>query len=318
MPPAWMCLPRSNGEGCARRHVDARHRPVDGAVLEPEDAHGLLDREVRMLGRVDDTVGPQRTGGSKRGDPCRSRPCPRCARATRAAGRGAARASRARPARARSRPVTSTRPSRSTLSAAISNSARIPGSEPVIPKYAKNRGWFQCVSAGRIISSRSEARRERLARLRRRLGQRARSRRARPAASTGRSPTVRGTTPTHSKPASLRRATGRHRFFRSFSQLLPRARVDDVGLREPRPPRLADAELHVVERPDLVAVGVDDELQARLACGAGGRREVEPVGLRVDLEERPVSSAFSITRSRSTSRGRAADLPVREVPDAST
>ena len=39
-----------------------------------------------------------------------------------------------------------------TLNAAISSSARMPGSEPVMPKYAKKRGWFQCVSAGAISS----------------------------------------------------------------------------------------------------------------------------------------------------------------------
>ena len=42
-----------------------------------------------------------------------------------------------------------------TLSAAASSSARIPGSEPVIAKYAKKRGWFQCVVPGTITSSRS-------------------------------------------------------------------------------------------------------------------------------------------------------------------
>ena len=41
------------------------------------------------------------------------------------------------------------------LSAAISSSARIPGSEAVMPKYAKKRGWFQCVMPGSRIESRS-------------------------------------------------------------------------------------------------------------------------------------------------------------------
>ena len=44
-----------------------------------------------------------------------------------------------------------------TFSAAISSSARIPGSEPVFAIHAKNRGWFQCVSAGRTSSSRSRS-----------------------------------------------------------------------------------------------------------------------------------------------------------------
>jgi hypothetical protein len=42
-----------------------------------------------------------------------------------------------------------------TLSAAVTNSARIPGSVPEIAKYAKKRGWFQCVIPGRRRSSRS-------------------------------------------------------------------------------------------------------------------------------------------------------------------
>ena len=44
-----------------------------------------------------------------------------------------------------------------TFSAAISSSARTPGSEPVFANHAKNRGWFQCVSPGTISSSRSRS-----------------------------------------------------------------------------------------------------------------------------------------------------------------
>ena len=44
-----------------------------------------------------------------------------------------------------------------TFSAAIRSSARIPGSEPVFANHAKKRGWFQCVSPGRISSSRSRS-----------------------------------------------------------------------------------------------------------------------------------------------------------------
>ena len=42
-----------------------------------------------------------------------------------------------------------------TFSVAISSSARIPGSEPVFAKNAKNLGWFQSVSPGTISSSKS-------------------------------------------------------------------------------------------------------------------------------------------------------------------
>ena len=44
-----------------------------------------------------------------------------------------------------------------TFSAAISSSARMPGSEPVFANHAKKRGWFQCVIPGRITSSRSRS-----------------------------------------------------------------------------------------------------------------------------------------------------------------
>ncbi len=44
-----------------------------------------------------------------------------------------------------------------TFSAAVRNSARIPGSLPEMAKYAKKRGWFQWVIPGRRISSRSRS-----------------------------------------------------------------------------------------------------------------------------------------------------------------
>ncbi len=44
-----------------------------------------------------------------------------------------------------------------TFSAAISSSARMPGSDPVFANHAKKRGWFQCVSPGTISSSRSRS-----------------------------------------------------------------------------------------------------------------------------------------------------------------
>src|SRR5215212_6368443 len=77
----------------------------------------------------------------------------------------------------------------------------------------------------------------------------------------------------------------------SFPQpldLAPGAGVEDVVLRQPRAARLADPEFDEVERADLVAVGVDHHLQPRLARRARVHvREIEPVRLRVDLEEGP-------------------------------
>ena len=58
-----------------------------------------------------------------------------------------------------------------------------------------------------------------------------------------------------------------------------------MGAREPRAARLRDPELDVAERADAVRVARDDEGDAGLAGGARVRvAQVEPVGLRVDLE----------------------------------
>ncbi len=43
------------------------------------------------------------------------------------------------------------------FSAAARNSARMAGSDELVAKYAKKRGWFQCVIAGRSTSSRSRS-----------------------------------------------------------------------------------------------------------------------------------------------------------------
>ena len=67
-----------------------------------------------------------------------------------------------------------------------------------------------------------------------------------------------------------------------------------------------------------MAVGVDDELQARLARRARmDVGQVEPVRLRVDLEKRPglerlLDHALDVDRCR----GAPADLAVRRMPDA--
>src|SRR5215213_3873229 len=107
----------------------------------------------------------------------------------------------------------------------------------------------------------------------------------------------------------------------SFPQplnLAPGTGVEDVVLRQPRATRLADPELDEVERADLVAVGVDDHLQPRLARRARVHvREVEPVRLRVDLEEGPRLEGL-LDHALDVDRGRRAlvDLPVRDVADA--
>src|SRR3954447_25301124 len=100
--------------------------------------------------------------------------------------------------------------------------------------------------------------------------------------------------------------------------LAPGASVEDVVLREPSAPRLADSELDEVEGADLVSVRVDDHLQPRLARRARvDVREVEPVGLRVDLQEgsrleRLLDHTFAVDRRRRA----LVDLAVRDVADA--
>ena len=106
-------------------------------------------------------------------------------------------------------------------------------------------------------------------------------------ASTGSSPTRSRYDAAHSSAAAPSRLRSTRPALPDPLDLLPRPRVHDVRLRQPRAPRLADPELDVVLRADLVAVGVDDELQPRLARRARVHvAQVEPVRLRVDLEER--------------------------------
>src|SRR5438445_6491148 len=69
-------------------------------------------------------------------------------------------------------------------------------------------------------------------------------------------------------------------------ELLPRAGVDDIGLRQPAPPGLRHRELEVGLRADLMTVGGDDKLQSGLLRGTGmDVAQIEPVRLAVDLEE---------------------------------
>ena len=79
---------------------------------------------------------------------------------------------------------------------------------------------------------------------------------------------------------------------RSAASCGQRARVDDVVARRPGAPRHEDAELLVVERRQPVRVGGDHELDAGREREARVRGpQVEPVRLRVDLEERAVLGA---------------------------
>src|SRR3954453_5100110 len=100
--------------------------------------------------------------------------------------------------------------------------------------------------------------------------------------------------------------------------LLPRARVEDVVLRQPRTARLAHAELDEVEGADLVTVGVDHELQPGLARGARVHvGQGEPGGLRGDLQERPGLEPLPDAALYVAGRRRPpADLAVRDVADA--
>src|SRR5205085_10548755 len=98
---------------------------------------------------------------------------------------------------------------------------------------------------------------------------------------------ARGTTPP-TRAQRRRRASGRRRpALPDPLDLLPRPRVHDVCLRQPRAARLTDPELDVGLRAELVPVRVDDELQPGLARRASVHvAQVEPVRLRVQLQER--------------------------------
>src|SRR5690348_6723394 len=153
------------------------------------------------------------------------------------------------------------------------------------------------------------------------------ARAARPAARRAPHPERRPARPEDPQPAAGRHRPSppRDRGRRGTSSLLlqlldlrPRARVQHVVFRKPRAARLSDAELDVVERPDLMAVGVDHELEPGLARGARVYvRQVEAIGLRVDLEERPsLERLLDDTLDVDLRRRALADLPVREMADA--
>ena len=190
------------------------------------------------------------------------------------------------------------------FSPAMRISARTPGSEPVVAKYAKKRGLCQCVIPGMSTSSRSRSTAGERLRL---LGRRRRERGAdlarldlrehralADALEVRRDPVERS--------RAVRRGTTARRSFRSFCDLRPRARVQHLLLRQPRAAREPDAELGVRERGHLVRVRVDRDQDAGLTREPRVRvAHVEAVGLRVDLERGAGLAARSTTRSMSTS-----------------
>ena len=174
------------------------------------------------------------------------------------------------------------------FSATVSSSARIAGSEPVFAKYARKRGCCQCVTAGRISRVEVvEQRRERLAVLGRRLGQPLEQ----PARLDLREHRqLADALEVRRRPLERRRAVapqvdGRRFLIRSICF---HVRVFTTSAFVSHARRAWPiAELDVVLRADLVPVGVDDELQPGLARGARVHvAQVEPVRLRVELEER--------------------------------
>src|SRR5579862_109937 len=101
-------------------------------------------------------------------------------------------------------------------------------------------------------------------------------------------------------------------------ELLPRARVRDVGLRQPASARLRDGELDVTLGPDLVRIGVEHELESRLLRRARmDIAEVEAVRLAVHLEKRPRGErALDDALDVDVARRALVDPPPGEVADA--
>src|SRR5204862_7699692 len=97
----------------------------------------------------------------------------------------------------------------------------------------------------------------------------------------GTRPPARGSAPpTRPRPRRRRGSSPRTQLL----DLRPRARVQDLLLREPRAASLRDAHLDVLQRAELVRVGVDGDLDPSFARHARMRvAQVEPVRLRVDL-----------------------------------
>src|SRR5688572_12658768 len=137
--------------------------------------------------------------------------------------------------------------------------------------------------------------------------------------STGRSRTPSRYSASHSSAA----APSSRRLIRACSpaparDLAPRARVEDLLLRKPRPAGLGDAELGVRERPDRVRIGGDrDEDPGFPGKPRVDVAHVEAVWLTVDLErgaglDRALDDALDVD----VGSGAAVQLPARQVPDA--
>src|SRR6266581_5168096 len=96
-----------------------------------------------------------------------------------------------------------------------------------------------------------------------------RARRARPARAPAAPARARDSAPPTPARPRRPRGTPSRPLLPQLVELLPRARVDDVGLRQPAAPRLRRRQLEVALRANRVRVGRDDEPQPRLLRGAG-------------------------------------------------
>ena len=213
------------------------HRPPASAEARAEGLHGLLDRRVRVLGGHDDAVRRELPCTGERDQ--RGRPCPRCGHASPPEAPAARPPSRARLLRARSRPETFARGWRSGSGAPRGSPARARDGEVAeVARRLPVRHRRQ-----EDLLDVAQHRREGLALLGRRRGQPSGQRRARPARAPAARPHARGNAPPirapPDRPVESRSSPER------LLDLCPRARVQHVLLREPRPACLADSELGV-------------------------------------------------------------------------
>src|SRR5262249_6244451 len=201
--------------------------------------------------------GGPRAGAASRASPPRA-PAARARRAT-GSRSGSVWRSGARPGR-----PGRTRLSRSTRSGAGSASGRSPASVPRRDRGGRSR----TAPPGRVEPR--EARIE---------WRRARRTTAPGSREAGRDRTRPTRSPRHRPPGSS---------CASPRDLAPRSRVEDLLLRQPGAAGDGDAVIDVVERAGRVRVAVDAHGNAGLGGQAGVYvAEVEPVGLRVDLERGP-------------------------------
>ena len=272
--------------------------------------------------QYDDARRAQRRAPRRARRASRSTRCPRCARAS-PRGRPSSCASQSQRQqlelgrRGRGEPERS----RSTFSAAVSSSARMPGSEPVFAKYAKKRGWFQCVIPGRrIVVEVAQHVRERLGLLGRRGRQaradlaglrpaRARAARRRARGSRRPSPRPRGEIVAEACSVAASAAS------RSASRCAcSRRRPSSATRGAPGRRRARRSRVRAIWWPSESITSLTPASRAARACTS---RQVEPVGLRVDLEERPRLERLLDHALEVDVRRRAlADLPARQVADA--